>query len=689
MSSFAVFSVITSREMRSISVRCFSISSSISATCSINMAIFSFKLVDSFSNFPEFARISAVSFFVCSNFSSKSWILLSFSRMEISTSCICLFLTSFSSFSVIHFSSNSATRASTTIFFIFSDCACSLFSDSESFCSKSATLLSKTVFISSVKFLPSSSFCSNSDFITSFSCVFSANSSRTSSNLRLSIAISSMCLALSRSICLYSFVSSDCTFSAYVFPNSFFSFNLIVLNFFNLCVQIFLSHNLATSPNDDNKAASFSLSLIEWLFNSSCKLSIYAALDLSFQSQPSNLQFHVLSPLHSPLHLVISWSCRAAVAASFCFITSSNSLLPFSNVLKASSIDAFPCSSACIFSCMSSYLNFHSSAVMNISFNSCSTLSNFAPDTSYSSNCSAFFCNSASMLSNFMHLQRFWGASGDFWQAQWDKILDKFGDDPVTLWVYGSLVLTIAVYWIVGGIYIILDITNRPAVLRRYKIQPGTNEPVDKRELCKVIAQVLFNQIVVGLPIMYLGYYFMEWRGYPPVRELPTFHWVLAEIAIHILCEEIGFYYSHRFLHKRSLYKYIHKQHHEWTAPIAVTALYCHPLENIGSNLLPPFLGVFIMGSHVATAWIWFSLAILSTLNAHSGYHLPFFPSPEAHDFHHLKFNQCYGVLGVLDRIHGTDTQFRNSRNYTRHIMMLSLIPPREAFPDEAKYKSK
>lgn len=75
-------------------------------------------------------------------------------------------------------------------------------------------------------------------------------------------------------------------------------------------------------------------------------------------------------------------------------------------------------------------------------------------------------------------------------------------------------------------------------------------------------------------------------------------------------------------------------------------------------------------------------MIIFSLLNEES----KFIVSVEMNAF---RFNQCYGVLGVLDRIHGTDTQFRNSRNYMRHIMMLSLVPPREAFPDEAKYKSK
>lgn len=46
--------------------------------------------------------------------------------------------------------------------------------------------------------------------------------------------------------------------------------------------------------------------------------------------------------------------------------------------------------------------------------------------------------------------------------------------------------MTFAVYWIFGGIYTFLDVTNKPSALRRYKIQPGTNEPVDRKRLMKV-----------------------------------------------------------------------------------------------------------------------------------------------------------------------------------------------------------
>jgi len=53
------------------------------------------------------------------------------------------------------------------------------------------------------------------------------------------------------------------------------------------------------------------------------------------------------------------------------------------------------------------------------------------------------------------------------------------------------------------------------------------------------------------------------------------------------------------------------------------------------------------------------------------------------------RFNQCYGVIGVLDSIHGTDVMFRKSKSYDRHTLMVTLKPPREAFPDDRSRKIK
>ncbi|XP_052059240.1 fatty acid hydroxylase domain-containing protein 2-like [Mytilus californianus] len=205
------------------------------------------------------------------------------------------------------------------------------------------------------------------------------------------------------------------------------------------------------------------------------------------------------------------------------------------------------------------------------------------------------------------------------------------------------------------------------------------------------------------------GFYLMKWRGCAISGEMPSFAWILLELTVFSLVEEIGFYYSHRLMHHPRLYKYFHKLHHEWTAPIwiiciyapigiiciyapigiiciyapiGIICIYAHPLEHCISNLMPIMMGPIIMGSHLATGWMWFFVALVSTTISHSGYHFPFLPSPEAHDFHHQKFTNCFGVLGVLDRLHGTDNNFRSSKAYERHIMLLSLTPLSQQYPD-------
>ena len=46
----------------------------------------------------------------------------------------------------------------------------------------------------------------------------------------------------------------------------------------------------------------------------------------------------------------------------------------------------------------------------------------------------------------------------------------------------------------------------------------------------------------------------------------------------------------------------------------------------------------------------------------HSGYRLPwiagFDEQPDFHDFHHQRFNCCYGNIGWLDALHGTNKMY-------------------------------
>lgn len=287
------------------------------------------------------------------------------------------------------------------------------------------------------------------------------------------------------------------------------------------------------------------------------------------------------------------------------------------------------------------------------------------------------------------HLQRFWGASGDYWQSNWEYVYDLFGGNEMSLALWATVIISCSVFWFFNALLMILDLTGRPQYLLRYKIQEGKNQPVDGVKLRHVIMTVIVNQTIISIPFMYLSFIVMKWRGCSFGRELPTFHWVVFELVVFTLVEEVMFYYSHRLLHNPYLYRRIHKMHHEWTAPVGVTSIYAHPIEHIFSNMLPPVVGPLLMGSHFATALLFFILALVSTTISHCGYHFPFLPSPEAHDFHHQKFINNFGMLGVLDRLHGTDSLFRASRAYQRHIMLLGFVPLSVQLPDDAKQLGK
>merc|ERR1711874_696265 len=96
----------------------------------------------------------------------------------------------------------------------------------------------------------------------------------------------------------------------------------------------------------------------------------------------------------------------------------------------------------------------------------------------------------------------------------------------------------------------------------------------------------------------------------------------LWQFPIFKIMEEFIFYYSHSMLHHKYFYKRIHKQHHEWTAPIALAANYAHPIELAFSNAGPAALALVVLRPHFLSFLNFSSLGILITLADHSGYEL-------------------------------------------------------------------
>ena len=88
---------------------------------------------------------------------------------------------------------------------------------------------------------------------------------------------------------------------------------------------------------------------------------------------------------------------------------------------------------------------------------------------------------------------------------------------------------------------------------------------------------------------------------------------------IYFMCHNIPIsLFSNRALHIPFLYKHIHKKHHEWTAPIGITAMYNHPLEHLTSNALTVSLLektlAAIGAMHISHVWTnFFAVAIQKT----------------------------------------------------------------------------
>merc|ERR1712178_275063 len=249
-----------------------------------------------------------------------------------------------------------------------------------------------------------------------------------------------------------------------------------------------------------------------------------------------------------------------------------------------------------------------------------------------------------------------------FPQALWSWIIASLPDPfCVAFWLSAA---AIATYWLNGLLLLALDLTQRPGVLETFKIQKQKqfdywNLPLIR----KVVQNILVGQFFVIVPFaLSMSYISHKWKGIVVNAEIPTPKEMLMHLVGIIVVDEVLFYYSHAWLHTKALYKRVHKIHHEFQSPIALTASYAHPFEMLISNAAPLTIGAMILQTHFFTILFWVVFAVLGTQTHHCGYHWPWMfydHQPTFHDYHHEKFTGNYGLLGWLDALHGTDKQWK------------------------------
>ena len=163
----------------------------------------------------------------------------------------------------------------------------------------------------------------------------------------------------------------------------------------------------------------------------------------------------------------------------------------------------------------------------------------------------------------------------------------------------------------------------------------------------QVIASTLTSQAQIYLFHPMATYFGMETWQVP----FPSPLVMAAQITLFFFMEDTWHYWAHRLMHHRRLYKYVHKIHHEYSAPFGLAAEYAHPIEvlvlgtgTVGSPLL--YCALNGGGMHIITMYIWIVLRLFQAIDAHSGYQFPwslnvFFPlwaGADHHDFHHQAF---------------------------------------------------
>lgn len=155
---------------------------------------------------------------------------------------------------------------------------------------------------------------------------------------------------------------------------------------------------------------------------------------------------------------------------------------------------------------------------------------------------------------------------------------------------------------------------------------------------------------------------YTQWSDYP--------WWYLPlSVFIYLFAQDTWFYWTHRAMHRPSVFRALHKVHHDSRPPTAWTAMSFHWSESLIGAILIPAL-VFVVPIHLAMLGIVLTIATIMGVTNHMGWEV--FPrrlvhtwfgrwviTASHHEKHHEEYRCNFGLyFRFWDRVCRTDRGF-------------------------------
>lgn len=130
--------------------------------------------------------------------------------------------------------------------------------------------------------------------------------------------------------------------------------------------------------------------------------------------------------------------------------------------------------------------------------------------------------------------------------------------------------------------------------------------------------------------------------------------YMIVSFVITLLFHDFYFYWTHRLMHVKTLFRHVHRVHHESTNPSPWAAYAFHPWEALIQAMVLPIM-VFVLPLHPLTIFLFLAYMILRNVVGHLGFEiLPkgftknkwcnWNTSITHHNMHHEHFHSNYGL---------------------------------------------